>query len=282
MEVLWLHSQGNKSNYVSSQIWEQPVFSWELAKMVKTISVGLETLEFHPENINNIFNRFIDHIHVGTMLFVQFHNNLLNLQMLRSFEPINWMRADFRLHRKDPGSNCIVLYWILSCFPPQCQDMRTKCKCFLFISIIRVTVKLYKMYEREDKSEKNKINKITFHFQLYSTLHLIEVIICHTKKSSSSSSTPPLWTPHQENQFESNHSRDCYILARHSQSYHSDKNLLYDWFVCITVSTHPQCRKHGSHQIIQCFPELIALNVLDSQQTMLSLHCGQELQIKDF
>ncbi len=51
------------------------VFSGELTRTGKGKSVGLKVLESHPEYIGNVFNWFIDHIQLGTGLFVEFHNN---------------------------------------------------------------------------------------------------------------------------------------------------------------------------------------------------------------
>ncbi len=94
------------------------IFSGKSARIVKRISVGLEIFEFGPKNVSNIVYRFIVHIQVETGLFVQFHHNLLNLQMTRSYEPIYCERADFEFHRKGPGCNCIVMYQIIALFIP--------------------------------------------------------------------------------------------------------------------------------------------------------------------
>ncbi len=119
----------------------QSIFGGESARTVKGKSVGLKVLIFHPEYINNVFNGFIDHFQVGTALLVEFHHNLLNLQTLRSCKQINAVRADFRLDIKGPSSNCIIMFQILDPFLPQYQDMRAKCKLFLFNFIIRVAEK---------------------------------------------------------------------------------------------------------------------------------------------
>ncbi len=108
----------------------QSIFCGESARMVKAESVGLKVLEFRPKYIKNVFNEFIDHIQVGTGLFMELYNNLFNLQSLRSCKQIYRVRADFRFDRKGPSSNCIVMYQILAPFLPQRQDMRTKCKLF--------------------------------------------------------------------------------------------------------------------------------------------------------
>ncbi len=52
--------------------------------MVKGEAVALKVLEIRPEYINNVFNGFIDHIEVGTGLFMEFHNILFNLPDLYS------------------------------------------------------------------------------------------------------------------------------------------------------------------------------------------------------
>ncbi len=69
-------------------------------------------------NIDNDFNGFIDHIQIGTGNFVEFHDNFLDLQMLRSCEQVDALTADIRLDRKGPSSNSIVVYQILAPFLP--------------------------------------------------------------------------------------------------------------------------------------------------------------------
>ncbi len=127
------------AKYESGQLYH---LWWRIATTVKGKYVGLKVLEFHPEYINNIFNRIINHIQIGKGLFVEFYHNLLNMQMLRSCKHIDTGKEDFSLHRKSPDSNCIVMYQILAPFPPQCQDVRTKCKPFLFIFVFRVAGKV--------------------------------------------------------------------------------------------------------------------------------------------
>ncbi len=86
---LWCYSTSNKSKYTSVRQWIHlmpnmraachSIFSGKSARKVKRKSFGLKVLEFRPENINNVFNGFIDNILIGIGLFVDFHNNLLNL-----------------------------------------------------------------------------------------------------------------------------------------------------------------------------------------------------------
>ncbi len=90
--------------------------------MARGESVSLKVFEFCPENINDIFNGFIDHIQIGTGFFVEFQYNLLYLQTLRSCEPINAMSVDFRLNKKGSCSNCIVMYQVL---PPFSHNAKT-------------------------------------------------------------------------------------------------------------------------------------------------------------
>ncbi len=172
-KALWCHSAGKKSKYtgneyISCQIWEQPV---RTGQDVQRDIWWCESSWILSEYINNSFNRIIDHIQVGTWLFVQFHNDFLNLYTLRSCEQINAVRVDFRLHRKCQSSICIFMYQILVHVIPQCQDMRTQCKLFFFNFIFRVAVKRNMWETTQNKFNQNNNNYLSFsgkfilHFQ---------------------------------------------------------------------------------------------------------------------